>query len=167
MPSTLRLTIREGCDEPYIDFFIDGVPLPDLLRQAAGPDRACFVEEVLPWPEGRHVDETVLGVPARTRGLPEAYLFICGCGQWMCGCNWVDTLVTDTTITFANFRIRWKEPPLNIAPIVFDRRQYEAEVADLATRIAAWSPPPPRPRVPKPPPPPSYPELHPENWPPT
>ncbi len=170
MPSTLRLKLRDGDYEPYVEILVDGVLLRDLLKQAVAPELARCVEYALPGAMDHDWDQSVLGGAARTVGLKDAFVLICGCGVSGCGCNTCDTIVTDTTITFTNFRIRWNDPPLDLAPIVFDRRQYEAEVADLTTRIATWKPPPPSPPKPHrvlitPPPPP--PELHPENWPPT
>ena len=163
MPSTLRLTIREGCSEPYIEFYVDGLSLRSTIDAAPGGG-SFSIEECLPWWGGDYnIDQTVLGQYARTVGLKDATLFVCGCGQYGCGgAVLVDVYTDEHAITFCNFRV-----DTNANPIDFDRRQYNDEVADLTARVAAWKPPPPRPQTRRPPPPPTLPDLHPEPWPPT
>jgi hypothetical protein len=76
--STLLLKIREGCEEPYVEFHVDGEDFGSRVRAALG--EAGF-DDVLPWYGGDYkIDETVLGEPVRRSGAEGAILFACGCG---------------------------------------------------------------------------------------
>jgi hypothetical protein len=144
---TLQLSIRDGCDEIYVDFAVDGHPLSAIVRAAPRASEAKWIECCLPWHGGDYdVDETVLGKPARTSGLHQAYLFVCGCGQIACGgAVVVDVQATPDSISFQNFALDNGYFPIAIPPIVFDRSQFEAAITDLERQVAEWTPPPPPP----------------------
>jgi hypothetical protein len=140
--STLRLKIREGCAEPYVEFHVDGADLGARLMAAFG--EAGF-DDVLPWYGGDYgIEDTVLGEPARRNGAEEAILFACGCGQYACSGVAANVVVSSDTVTFRDFST-WRGGQKVVAPIepvVLDRRQFDDAVRQLEREIETWRPPP-------------------------
>ena len=147
--STLRLKIREGCEEPYVEFDIDGEDLGSRIKAALG--EAGF-DDVLPWHGGDYkVDETVLGEPARRSGAESAILFACGCGYSACSGVFADVVVAGDTLTIRD-TYTWRGSQKVVAPIepvVFDRGQFEDAVRQLERDVEAWQPPPPKAEAPR------------------
>lgn len=146
--STPLLKIRGECEEPYIDFYVDGEDLGRRVKAALG--EAGF-EDCLPWNGIDYdIEETVIGESACRIGANGAVLFACGCGCYACGGVSADMLVRGDTITLQNIST-WRGGKNVIAPmnpITFDRQQYEIAVAKLRNDVAAWRPPPRKPKEP-------------------
>jgi hypothetical protein len=147
--STLLLKISEGCDEPYVEFHVDGSDLGARVRAALGE---AGYDDVLPWYGGDYkVDQTVLGEPARRGGAQDAILFACGCGHYACSGVSANVVVIADTLTIRDIstRHRGQRVEASIPPIIFDRRQIDEAVQQLEREIAAWRPPP-KPAAPPP-----------------
>ncbi len=139
--SNLDLKISEGCQEPYVEFHVDGADLAIRIKEAFG--EASF-DEALPWYGVDYsTSDTVLGEEARTKGAEGAILFACGCGCYACSGVFADVHVTDTTITFSNFSTWWRggRAVAALDPVVFDRGQFEEAVSRLHFMIESWRPP--------------------------
>jgi hypothetical protein len=139
--STLVLKIREGCEEPYVEFHVDGDDLGKRVKAALG--EAGF-DDVLPWHGGDYkIDETVLGEPARRNGAEGAILFACGCGYYGCSGVFANVVVADDTIMIrdiSTFR-GGQRVVAPVSPIVFDRQQFDDAVRQLKFQIELWRPP--------------------------
>jgi hypothetical protein len=136
--SYLELKIRENCEEPYVEFHVDGQDLGAVLMAAFG--EAGF-DDVLPWNGGDYaIAETVLGAQVRKNGAASAILFACGCGYYACSVVTTDVTVDQETIAFSRFATpsRGGLAVAPLEPIVFDRRQFEEAVAALERAVAAW-----------------------------
>jgi hypothetical protein len=140
--STLRLKIREGCEEPYVEFRVDGEDLGSRIKAALG--EAGF-DDVLPWHGGDYkIDETVLGEPARRSGADGAILFACGCGYFACSGVFANVVVAGDTLTIRDI-FTWRGGQKVVAPIepvVFERGQFDDAVQQLEREIETWRPPP-------------------------
>jgi hypothetical protein len=137
--STLHLKIREGCEEPYVEFHVDGQDLGRRVAEAFG--EASFDDDVLPW--RGYIEKTVLGQKTRKEGAEHAILFVCGCGEPTCRAVFADVIVAGDTITLQNFST-WHVRQTVVAPIepiVFDRKQYNDAIQQLERDIANWHPP--------------------------
>ena len=147
--STLRLKIREGCEEPYVEFHVDGEDLGSRIKASLGE---VGFDDVLPWYGGDYkLDETVLGRPARCNGAEGAILFACGCGYFDCSGVFANVVVTDDTLTIRDI-FTWRGGQKVVAPIepvVFDRVQFDDAVRQLEREIENWRPPPPKAEVPR------------------
>jgi hypothetical protein len=136
----LELKVRDGCDEPYVEVYVDGEDIDVRLSAALGHDR---FDGSLPWYGIDYsIDETVFGEAARRDGAGAAILFACGCGCAMCSSVSVSVVVDDATITLSHFVVSWgrEQSVAAVDPIVFDRRQFEEAVAGLPGLVAAWRP---------------------------
>jgi len=140
--STLLLKIREGCEEPYVEFHVDGEDLGSRVTAALG--EAGF-DDVLPWYGGDYkIDETVLGERARQNGAEGAILFACGCGYSACSAVFANVDVVGDTLTLREFST-WRGAQkviASMAPVVFDRAQYDDAVRQLEREVETWRPPP-------------------------
>lgn len=140
--STLRLKIREGCEEPYVEFHVDGEDLGSRVKAALG--EAGF-DDVLPWHGGDYkVDETVLGDAARRSGAEGAILFACGCGYFGCSGVFANVVISGDTLSIRDI-FKWRggrKVFAPMAPVVFDRGQFDDAVRQLQREIEAWRPPP-------------------------
>lgn len=138
--SVLRLKIREGCEEPYVEFHVDGEDLGKRIESALG--HAGF-DDVLPWYGGDFkIEDTVLGESARRYGAEGAIFLACGCGYYACSGVFADVVVSNDTVTLRSFRT-WRGEQTLIAPVepvVFNRDQFEAAVSQLEREIASWRP---------------------------
>jgi hypothetical protein len=147
--SKLCLKICEGCQEPYVEFHVDGEDLGTRVK--AAPGGAGF-DDVLPWYGGDYqIDETVLGERARRDGAAGAILFACGCGYSACSAVFADVVVAGDTLTLREFST-WRggrKVIASIAPVVFDRPQFDDAARQLEREVESWRPPPPKPEVPR------------------
>ena len=136
----LELKLRDGCQEPYVEFYIDGQDLGPRVMAALG--EAGF-DDVLPWYGGDYTrEEAVLGTEARVKGLHGAVLFACGCGYWACSGVVADVEVTDDTVTIQRI-FTWRgnqRVAADLEPLVFDRVQFDEAVRALERDIAVWRP---------------------------
>jgi hypothetical protein len=138
---TLHLKIREGCEEPYIEFHVDGEDLGRRVSQSFGEASS---DDVLPWFGGDYIlEETVLGDAVRARGSDQALFLACGCGHSACSGVWARVTVAGETITLSHFSTWCRRGRVEAAlePVVFDRRQLEDAVAQLRRDIESWRPP--------------------------
>jgi hypothetical protein len=144
----LSLRIIEPHSDPYMEYFVNGVSLPELIRSTLRTSAAESMDDVLPLGCGDFdLEDSAIGETARTHGLEGAILFACGCGYAACSCTNIDVVLTENTISFCNLRIG--NNVCDFPPIEFNREQFCAEVADLQLRLATWKPtlpPPPPPR---------------------
>lgn len=62
-----------------------------------------------------------------------AVVLDCGCGQWECGGVLARIEVRPDVITWSDFRGPRDGDPIPVGPFVFDREQYEAALASLAS----------------------------------
>jgi hypothetical protein len=142
--STFRLKIREGCEEPYVEFHVDGEDLGARIMAALGDEG---FDDVLPWFGGDYrIDDTVLGYKALHDGTRNAIMLACGCGQSACSSVWADVTATPDTITFSNFST-WRhgrEIVAPVEPVSFERNQFASAVAKLQRDVEDWRPPPPQ-----------------------
>jgi hypothetical protein len=133
---TLRLKIREACDEPYVEFHVDGENLGARVHAAFGEFGA---DDVLPWRGGDYtIDETVLGEPARRSGLEGAILFACGCGYYACSGVFANVVVDGDALTIQEVFI-WhgdKQIIAPLAPLTFDRAH---ATACWPHRVSRWT----------------------------
>ena len=140
--STLLLKIREGCEEPYVEFHVDGEDLGSRVKAALGD--AGF-DDVLPWYGGDYeVDDTVLGIPVRRSGAEGAILLACGCGYSACSGVFANVVVAGDTLTIRDI-FTWRggrKVVAPIAPLVFDRAQFDDAVRQLEREVETWRPPP-------------------------
>jgi hypothetical protein len=62
-----------------------------------------------------------------------------GCGEWACWPLWVRIVVGETTITWTEFEQPYREgrDHSRFGPFVFDRREYESALSELASGLAA------------------------------
>jgi hypothetical protein len=141
--SHLRLQLADEAEQPCVTYHVDGDDFGARLRVALGP--AGF-DDGLPWPPAdAGVEETVLGGRARRDGATAAILLACGCGYSACSSVTADVTVASETITLSNFTTWWAgaRHVAPIAPITFDRHQFDLAVRDLHALLAARRPPPP------------------------
>ena len=139
----LELKIRAGCQEPYVEFFVDGIDLGARVRESFG---TAGYDEVLPYHGVDYsLSETVLGEEVRSHGAKSAIILACGCG---CGCSAcssvrVNVALSEKTITFSNFSTWSQGKPVesNLGAVVFDRMQFEEAISGLQAMIEAWQPP--------------------------
>lgn len=138
--STLQLKIREGCEEPYVEFHVDGEDLGARIMAAFGDEG---FDDVLPWYGiDYRIEDTVLGGTAPRDGARKAIIFACGCGCSACSSVWADVTADDDTITLSNFST-WRHARdivASIEPVSFDRHQFESAVANLRRDVAEWRP---------------------------
>ena len=139
--STLLLKISEGCEEPYVEFYVDG---EDLGTVEAALGEAGF-DDVLPWYGGDYaIEDTVLGEAAQRNGAERAIIFACGCGFYTCSGVFAEVVISGDTLILSEFST-WRggqKVVAPISPIVFDRRQYDDAVRRLHDEVKAWRPPP-------------------------
>lgn len=110
----LELKIIEGCQEPYIEYYVDGVNLGARIEEALG---AAGFDNCLPWYGSDYsIDDTVLGEKARTQGLQGAIILACGCGCYACSGVSADVYVTESTIIFCHFST-WRRGERIVAPL--------------------------------------------------
>lgn len=144
--SKLGLKIREGCMEPYIDFYVDGEHLGHRVMTSLG--EAGF-DDVLPWYGGDYkIDDTVLGETARRGGAEGAILFACGCGYFACSGVFASVVIAGEKLILRDiFTWRGGERVFAlIEPIAFDREQFEEAVLQVQRHVEAWrAPAPPNP----------------------
>jgi len=142
--SILVLKIREGCEEPYVEFHVDGEDLGARIMAAFGSEG---FDDGLPWFGGDYgIEDTVLGGKALKDGARKTILLACGCGQSACSSVQADITVTANTITLSNFST-WRhghEIFAAVDAVSFDRRQFESAIAQLRREVAEWRPPPPK-----------------------
>jgi hypothetical protein len=139
--SKLVLKVREACEEPYIEFYVDGENLGGRVKSALG--EAGF-DDVLPWYGGDYrIEETVLGESARRTGVEGAILFACGCGQYACGGVSASVVIAGEMLILRDiFTGRGGQRVVaSIEPITFDRKQFEEAVSQLQREIEVWHPP--------------------------
>jgi hypothetical protein len=138
-------------DEPYmgyVDVLIDGVQLMKLVQDyELTVNPSGKVKESDPkvsndyyytiWDINTAFDQTVTDTPLQSR--ERAVALVCGCGEAGCSSTQVDMSVRDDTVTWSNLRtwITKYEPYPDLGPWVFERSQYESELAKLHARIAA------------------------------
>jgi hypothetical protein len=138
---TLVLKIIEGCEAPYVQFYVDGGDLGQRVKAALGEDG---FDDVLPWYGGDYkIEETVLGEVVRRNGAEGAVLFACACGQFGCSGVWADVVVCGETLILKNFST-WRRGQRIVAaiePVRFDRKQFDEAVRELERDIEAWRPP--------------------------
>ena len=68
--STLVLKIREGCEQPYVEFHVDGEDLGARIMAAFGDEG---FDDVLPWSGGDYgIEDTVLADNAGRRACAAA-----------------------------------------------------------------------------------------------
>lgn len=138
----LELKIIEGCQEPYIEYYVDGVNLGARIEEALG---AAGFDNCLPWYGSDYsIDDTVLGEKARTQGLQGAIILACGCGCYACSGVSADVYVTESTIIFCHFST-WRRGERIVAPlepVEFDRARFLKAVKSLHSMITSWQPPP-------------------------
>jgi hypothetical protein len=159
------MRIREGCEEPYIEFQVDGVDLGAILAtafRATLPDGVF--EDVLPW-YGVDFDpfDTVLSPSVLEHGSLGALLLVCGCGCSACGSVSARVTVTDRDVTWSAFKTHFAGQLIeaDVSPIRVDRSQFDAELAHLHLELQAFESrrtalkptPPPTPPLITPPPP--------------
>jgi hypothetical protein len=139
--SKLVLKVREACEEPYIEFYVDGENLGRRIKSALG--EAGF-DDTLPWYGGDYkIEETVLGETARRGGAEGAVLFACGCGQHASGGVSASVVVAGETLILRDI-FTWRGGQrvfASIEPITFDRKQFEEAVLQIQREIEAWHPP--------------------------
>ncbi len=139
--STLLLKISEGCQEAYVEFYVDRENLGERVKAALGGDG---FDDVLPWFGGDYtIDQTVLGERMRRDGGESAILFACGCGYFGCSNVSASVVVSGTSLTLRDL-FTWRggrKVFAPIEPITFDRTQFDDAVVQLEREIAAWHPP--------------------------
>src|SRR4051794_19277188 len=80
--SEIHFALIEGCEEPYVQFFVDRQDFGQRVRAALGEDG---FDDVLPWCGGDYsIEETVLGERVRSEGGENLILFACGCSHMGC-----------------------------------------------------------------------------------
>ncbi|HEX5740253.1 MAG TPA: hypothetical protein VFY17_01720 [Pilimelia sp.] len=113
---------------------VDGVPLPDLVRDAGLPPArrrrrrgpagryAGLKRDEVGWPS-RHY----LGEPALSWfGDGDTVLLGCTCGDWGCSPFTATVTVRETVVCWSRFRTRRREWDHRKLPVLtFDRAQYE------------------------------------------
>lgn len=135
----LRAWFREEYFECFIDFFVDGENWGQIVRKSFGKEG---YDEGLTWFNDDD-NEHFVGVhfqKARQHGGQELILFNCGCGVIGCSEVLVDVDVTDTTVTYRNFRqcvATGLRASSEFGPVVFDRGQYEAEWLRIFDEVEA------------------------------
>jgi hypothetical protein len=138
--ATLTLTILPNCQELYVQFYVDAENLGTRVKSSLGQ---FGFDDVLPWNGGDYsISETVLGESARTKGTDKAILFACGCGQYGCSAVFARVESNDSSIVFAEFftYARGERLVAPVAPVTFDRKQFESAVRQLEKAIEGWSP---------------------------
>ena len=126
---------------PTIVPHLDGVPLPNLLRQvelsSARRERtpnlagkyAGLVDDIVRWPSRHYLGDPVLS----WFDDGDTVLLGCTCGDW--GCWPFTAIVTATrdTVTWSGFRTGHRDWDYrNLRDITFDRQQYEQAVTATA-----------------------------------
>ncbi len=89
------------------------------------------------------IDRTVLGEQARRSGAEGAILFACGCGLYACSGVFANVVVVGETLTIRDIATWRRDQRIvaPLAPIVFNRNQFDDAVRDLERDIEAWRPP--------------------------
>src|SRR3982750_4387556 len=132
----LQLKVREGCQEPYIEFYVDGQNLGTQLSDACG---GRSIEDVLPWYGIDYkISDTVFGEGVRRDGASSAILFACGCCVSACGVVFVRVTVDRERITLSEFSTGGVVVPL--APLIFDRHQFDDAVRSVQRELESWRP---------------------------
>ncbi len=137
----LSFRIKDECQEPYIEIFVDGENFGAKVKEALG-DRGFH--DLLPWGGGDYtLNETVLGSQAQTLGEHRLLLLACGCGYTGCGGDvYATVVVTESHVTFDVITTNRLDEMAPLDPVVFDRPQYQEAIAELYRLIEAWRPAP-------------------------
>ncbi|PWK64495.1 hypothetical protein BCL76_115139 [Streptomyces sp. CG 926] len=133
-----------GDRPPVLEFLVDGVPFLELVRRAELPDAlaeqeervAEFAPDPAPLLAGAYAYPAPLSARHLLGGEPdrvphgadrgETLLLSCTCGIDDCWALLAHITVTDTTVTWSDFRNNsrdWKHDSLGV--LVFSRPQYE------------------------------------------
>lgn len=138
---TVRQDLGIADDVPVIVPYVDGVPLPDLLREVELPSArgegkpdlagsyAGLTDDEVRWPSQHYLGEPVL----TWFGTGDTVLLGCTCGDWGCWPFTATVTVADQTVTWTAYRNGhrdWQYAALD--DLVFDRTQYEEAVRATA-----------------------------------
>lgn len=136
--SHLRLQLLPNCDEPFVEFYVDGENLGTLVKASLGPGS----EDVLPLHGGDFsFEDTVLGESVRRNGAESAILFACGCGYSACGSVHAKVIVDGNRLSITEISTwNYGGSCALIEPFVFDRDEYEAAVLQLEADLKSWRP---------------------------
>jgi hypothetical protein len=138
--SSLILRIPSPSHGPYVKFIVDGEDLGQRIKTSLGAEG---FDDALPW-EGSDfgLEDTVLGEPFIREGGKQAILLACGCGHYACSGIFANVTVTAETVTWSHFAT-WRhgrEIIAPIAPVTFDRSQFEQAIAEVHRQAAQWRP---------------------------